>query len=188
MKDDNECVREVLAGNKEAYGLLIHKYENKIYTLLLRMIHDSQDAQDLTQECFIKAYHYLHSFDPERKFSSWLYRIASNLCLNALQARQKKQLHPGELEEKWLVEEDSPESILLRKEHVSEIREVVDELPEHYRMVLLLRYLEDMSYQEISTVLDIPISTVQVRIHRAKIKLRMRFQSSWEGGKTNEMR
>lgn len=187
MKEDHECVREVLAGNKEAYGLLIHKYENKIYTLLLRMIRDAQEAQDLTQECFIKAYHYLHSYDPERKFSSWLYRIASNLCLTALQARQKKQQHPGELEEDWLVDEDSPESILLKKEHVSEIREVIDALPDHYRMVLLLRYLEDMSYQEISDVLQIPMSTVQVRIHRAKIKLRMRFQSLWKGGKTNEV-
>lgn len=187
MKDDNDCVKEVLAGDKEAYGFLIHKYKDKIYTLLLRMIHDAQDAQDLTQECFIKAYHYLHSFDPERKFSSWLYRIAVNLCLNALQARQKIQRHPAEWDDEWLIDESSPESILLQKEHVSEIREVIEELPEHYRIVLLLRYLEDMSYQEISAVLEVPISTVQVRLHRAKLKLRTRVQASWKGGLANEV-
>ncbi|MFD2368728.1 RNA polymerase sigma factor [Brevibacillus sp. GCM10020057] len=187
MKDDNDCVREVLAGDKEAYGFLIHKYKDKIYTLLLRMIHDAQDAQDLTQECFIKAYHYLHSFDPERKFSSWLYRIATNLCLNALQARQKNQRHPAEWDDEWLIDESSPEAILLQKEHISEIRDVIQELPEHYRIVLLLRYLEDMSYQEISAVLEVPVSTVQVRLHRAKLNLRTRFQSSWKGGKPNEV-
>lgn len=188
MKDDNQCVREVLAGNKDAYGFLIHKYKDKIYTLLLRMIHNNQDAQDLTQESFIKAYHYLHSFDSERKFSSWLYRIATNLCLNAIQARQKNLRHPAEWNDEWLVDEDSPETILLQKEHIAEIRDVVEELPEPYRLVLLLRYLEDMSYQEMSTVLEVPISTIQVRLHRAKLKLRMRFQSSWEGGRANEVR
>lgn len=187
MKDDIECVKEVLAGNKEAYGFLIHKYEDKIYTLLLRMIHDSQDAQDLTQECFIKAYHYLQSFDPERKFSSWLYRIAVNLCLNALQSRQKNLRHSAEWDDEWLVDDASPESILLQKEYVSEIREVIKELPEHYRIVLLLRYLEDMSYQEICEVLEISISTVQMRLHRAKVKLRERFKPLWKGGRTNEV-
>lgn len=187
MKDDNECVREVLAGNKEAYGFLIEKYKDKIYTLLMRMIHDAQDAQDLTQECFIKAYQYLCSFDPERKFSSWLFRIAVNLCLNALQARQKNQRHPAEWDDEWLVDETSPESILLQKEHVAEIRDVIEELPEHYRIVLLLRYLEEMSYQEISTVLDVSVSTVQMRLHRAKQKLRERFQPLWKGGRVNEV-
>lgn len=186
MQDDQEWVSQVLRGDKQAYAHLIHKYKDRVYALLLRMVHQPQDAQDLTQECFIKAYRYLHSYDPHRKFSSWLYRIAVNLYLDAKPAKQRQQTQV-EIDESLLTDRRSPETIYLRNENLQELRSRIDRLPEKYRIVVTLRYMDDLTYQEISDILDIPVTNVQVRLHRAKQKLRELFEPVKKGDGLREM-
>jgi RNA polymerase sigma factor (sigma-70 family) len=187
MDEDKEWVSQVLQGNKQAYAHLIDKYKNKIYAVLLRMVHHPQDAQDLTQECFIKAYKYLHSYDSTGTFSAWLYRIAVNLCLDTLRKQARTPAIQAETDERAITDHKSPETVYLQKESASEVHDLIRELPESYRIVLLLRYINDLSYKEISDVLDLPLHTVQVRLHRAKQKLREHFLSMWKGEKMHEM-
>ncbi|NGQ96803.1 sigma-70 family RNA polymerase sigma factor [Brevibacillus sp. SYP-B805] len=187
MDEDKEWVADVLRGNKQAYAHLINKYKNKIYAVLLRMVHHPQDAQDLTQECFIKAYHYLHSYDTSRSFSGWLYRIAVNLCIDTLRKQSRYPAVEGELDESAIADQQSPESVYLKKESASEVHGLIQELPETYRIVLLLRYMDDLTYQEISDILNLPLHTVQVRLHRAKQKLREHFLNVKKGGQLHEM-
>ncbi|WP_183187489.1 RNA polymerase sigma factor [Brevibacillus panacihumi] len=186
MHEDQEWVNQVLNGNKQAYAHLIHKYKDRIYAFLLRMVRHPQDAQDLTQECFIKAYRYLHSYDPQRSLPSWLYRIAVNLYVDAKPASQRQQ-NLLEVDELMLMDDHSPETIYLKYEDLEELRYQIERLPETYRIVLTLRYLEDLTYQEMSEILDISIPTLQVRLHRAKQKLRELFQPKKEGGTLREM-
>lgn len=187
MDEDKEWVSQVLQGNKQAYAHLINKYKDKVYAILFRMVHQPQDAQDLTQECFIKAYNYLRSYDPTRNFSSWLYRIAINHCIDAKRFKLKKHQNIVEIDENLLSDGKSPESIYLKKEFASELRFLIDRLPEMYRIVLLLRYVDDLSYQEMSEILEVPVSSIQVRLHRAKQKLRQYFDTTRKGGKLHEM-
>jgi RNA polymerase sigma factor (sigma-70 family) len=187
MEEDQHWVSQILQGNKQAYGHLIHKYKDKVYAIVFRMVQQPQDAQDITQECFIKAYRYLHSFDSSRKFSSWLYRIAINHCLDVKNTKQKKEGQNVNIEDVHLPATETPEHIYLKRESASELRHLIDKLPEMYRMILLLRYIHDLTYQEISDLLDIPLHTVQVRLHRAKQKLRDSFHSKREGGEYLEV-
>lgn len=186
MQEDQEWVNQVLQGDKQAYAHLIHKYKQRVYALLLRMVHHPQDAQDLTQECFLKAFRYLHTYDPQRKFSSWLYRIAINLYLDAKPANQK-HVTMVEIDETVLSNGMHPETIYLSNETSEELRNQIDRLPEMYRIVLTLRYLDDLTYQEISEILDAPTATVQVRLYRAKQKLRELFLTVKKGGTAREM-
>lgn len=188
MDDDKECVSQVLQGNKQAYGYLIDKYRDKVHAIMIRMLNQSQDAQDLTQECFIKAYNSLHSFDSERKFSSWLYRIAVNLCITNQQTKQRQPYLYGDLELVSLPDTPSPECMYLKKEFATELHFLIDRLPESYKIVLLLRYVDDLTYQEMSQVLDIPVNLVQVRLYRARQKLREYFSKTKEGGELHEVR
>jgi RNA polymerase sigma factor (sigma-70 family) len=187
MEEDQHWVSQILRGNKQAYGHLIHKYKDKVYAIVLRMVQQPQDAQDITQECFIKAYRYLHSYDSSRRFSSWLYRIAINHCLDVKSNKQKKEGQNVNIEDVHLPDPVTPEHVYLKRESASELRHLIDKLPEMYRMILLLRYIHDLTYQEISDLLDIPLHTVQVRLHRAKQKLRDYFHSKREGGEYHEV-
>ncbi|MGC5327667.1 RNA polymerase sigma factor [Brevibacillus sp. SYSU BS000544] len=182
MSDDLMWVNQVLQGNKQAYAHLINKYKDKIYYLLVRMGEPPQDAQDVAQECFIKAYHYLHSYDQSRKFSSWLYRIAINHCLDLKRRKSKTVNLHIELEENTIAETKSPETIYLTNESKTELSVLVNSLPENYRLVLLLRYIDDLTYKEISEICKLSVNTVQVRLHRAKQMLREHFQTTKKGG------
>lgn len=189
MEEDQQWVLLALDGNAQAYAQLIAKYKNKVYGIVYRMVNQTQDAQDITQECFIKAYQYLKSYDPSRKFSSWLYRIAINHCIKVKE--RNKHLKQGEayvqLEDVSLPNPIHPESVYLRKESALEVRQLIEQLPEMYRMILLLRYINDLSYQEMSDVLEVPLNTVQVRLHRAKQKLRELYQHAEKGGAYREV-
>ncbi|USG67172.1 sigma-70 family RNA polymerase sigma factor [Brevibacillus ruminantium] len=187
MEEDKEWVRQVLSGEKQAYAHLINKYRNKVFSLLYRMTGNPHDAQDLAQECFIRAYRYLHSYDENRKFSSWLYRIAVNVYVDTQRSLQKKQVSLVEIEENTLSDGNSPETMYLQEEHASELHELIGQLPEKYRVVLLLRYVDELSYQEISDILEIPLHQVQIRLHRAKQRLRNYFQSAEKGGGLHEV-
>ncbi|MGG3885638.1 RNA polymerase sigma factor [Brevibacillus panacihumi] len=188
MEEDQQWVSLALNGNTQAYAQLIAKYKNKVYAIVYRMVHQTQDAQDITQECFIKAYQYLYSYDSSRKFSSWLYRIAINHCLKVKERNKHKQADPyAHLEDVSLPNPVHPETIYLKKESANELRHLINQLPDMYKMILLLRYIHELSYQEMSDLLDIPLNTVQVRLHRAKQKLRELYQQAEKGGAYREV-
>lgn len=184
MNEDQGWVSDVLQGNVQAYAHLVNKYKNKVYAIVYRLVRQSHDAQDITQECFLRAFNGLHTFDVERKFSSWLYRIAIHLCYDL----QKRQLNHLNADVVPIAGGSTPESLYLKKEFEDELFEVIDGLSEANRVVMLLRYVDGLSYQEMSEILDVPVNVIQVRLHRAKQKLREHFYTVHQGGGRYEMR
>ncbi|GAA0370168.1 RNA polymerase sigma factor [Bacillus horti] len=185
MYDDRQCVARVLQGDKEAYGYIIEKYMNRIYAILFRMLYNKQDAQDLTQECFIRAYQCLDKYNETGSFASWLYRISVNLCLDEL--RKRKHITLLNVDDYILKDTLTPEDQVIRTEEILHINQGIDRLPNKYKIILVLRYSSELSYEEISEVLHIPVSTTRIRLHRAKKKLRAILESNGIGGKVNEV-
>ena len=168
--DEQKWISRVLAGHKEEYALLVNLYKNKIYILLRGMGANHQDAQDLTQETFIKAYRRLASHDTSKSFSAWVYKIATNLLKDLW-----KKTHPIEWVEEPPHDSSSwgnPEEILLQGENRTELQVLMRQLPTNYRVAVLLRYTNDLSYEEMSEVLDVPLNKIQNDLYRAKKRLK----------------
>lgn len=165
-KEDHEIIRRVLNESVDAYGLLIKKYQVPVYNLFLRMLHDRYEAEELTQETFIKAYEALHSFRFEYRFFSWLYRIAVNLALNNLK-KQRKFVGIEHL--KNFSNETNEKNI----ESDAYLRIAVDQLKERFRTVVVLKYYQQLSYKEISFALDITEKKVRSRLYDARIQLKV---------------
>ncbi|WP_019122625.1 RNA polymerase sigma factor [Brevibacillus massiliensis] len=185
MDDDKDLVRRVLTGDTQAYSQIIARYKQKIFALMYRMSGHPQDAQDLAQEVFIKAFYRLPQYSGEKKFSAWLYRIATNHCIDEL--RKKKQSATVPLDSVNARTETTPESIYLKKEQRDRLEEHIEKLPENYRIIFLLRHTQQLSYQEIAEILDISTNTVQVRLFRARQKLRERMATEVKGGSACEV-
>ena len=172
-------VRKVLQGDVNAFEKLVTEYERAVYAIAQRMTGNAEDAADMTQETFIKAYNSLQSFRGDSKFSVWLYRIASNVCLDFLRSRSRKptvslSVEDDEGEEGQLDiadESQSPELLLERGLTRDAVRRGLDTLPPDYRQILLLREIQGLSYDEIAAVLEIEVGTVKSRIFRARKRL-----------------
>jgi RNA polymerase sigma-70 factor (ECF subfamily) len=176
-------VRRCLAGDEKAYRELIEMYQPRIYSLALRMLRRADDAQDVTQETFIRMFRALDRYDPQRPFAAWLFSIASRLSIDQLR-RRKLQPVPltqrGHDDEEYTIEvEDTgprPEEVTAHAEEETRTRALIDSLPAHYRIVVLLRHQQDLSYEEIAETLHLPLGTVKARIHRARALLRDRIE------------
>ncbi|WP_312886593.1 RNA polymerase sigma factor [Paenibacillus foliorum] len=167
---EKQQILRVLEGHKEDYAFLVNRYKNKIYGVLRGMGADHQDAQDLTQETFIKAYRKLASHDPSKSFAAWLYTIAANLLKDLWRkTRQTERLADPPTDPSVGYD---PEETLLQTEHRTELQILIHQLPPNYRIVLLLRYTNDLSYEEISEVLDVPLNKIQNDLYRAKKRLK----------------
>ncbi|CAG9606905.1 RNA polymerase sigma factor [Pseudoneobacillus rhizosphaerae] len=184
MQEETLWIQEVLAGNKYSYTHIINKYKNQLYATILRMTKNPQDAQDFVQEAFIKVYHQLGKYDGKGSFSSWIYRVAINHCLDEFR-KKSHHIQKVELSEEMYENPSHPEVIFLKKERSRQLERIVATLPEDERMIILLRYVNELSYDEISELLDIPVTTVRNKLHRAKIK--MRKSVNQEGGYFHEM-
>lgn len=180
VQDDWLIIQQVRAGEREAYAHLVDKYKDKLYGFLYRMTGQMQDAQDLTQEVFLKAFCQLDKYRPTDAFLAWLYRIGSNLCIDIWRKNKRYAREP--LEEAMLIENNTPEKAYLKKEKTDVIGRQIMALGEEYRAAFLLKYTEQLSYKEISEILDLPMTTVQMRIHHAKKKLRAGFAHEMSGG------
>lgn len=179
MQDDNLWVQEVLAGDKQAYANLINKYKNPLYATILRMTKNPHDAQDLVQEAFIKVYERLGKYDETGSFASWMYRVAINHCMDEFRKKSYK-MKQVEIEEGSISSVDTPELIFFKNEESRRLERLVATLPEDERIIILLRYINELSYQEISELVDTPLATVRNKLHRAK--KRMRETVKREGG------
>ena len=172
-------VRKVLGGDANAFETLVLEYEKNVYNIARRMTGNSEDAADMTQEAFIKAYNSLQSFRGDSKFSVWLYRIVSNVCLDFLRSKNRRptvslSVEDDDGEDTQLDvadESQSPELLLDRKLTRESVRRGLDSLPPDYRQILLLREIQGLSYDEIAQALSLEVGTVKSRIFRARKRL-----------------
>lgn len=174
----NGVIRSVLDGNINDFEQLVTAYEKNVYNLALRMVGDPDDAADITQETFIKAYRALGSFRGDSKFSSWIYRIASNVCLDFLRSRSRRAQVPlsfenedaeGEIELPDMSQ--NPEKVLMKKLSMEAVRRGMEKLPPKQRQILVLRELCGLSYAELAQTLSVEEGTVKSRIFRARKRL-----------------
>lgn len=181
---DTELVRKAAAGDSDAFEQLVLSYEKPIYNLCLRMCGNADDAMDLTQETFLKAWHSLGSFRADAAFSTWLYRLCSNLCIDHLRREQKRKVLPLQVEdsdgdERPLDVPDpaaGPEERLSAQEDRQQVADALQSLEPEYREALTLRVLHDLSYADIAAVLQVREGTVKSRIARAREKMREAMQ------------
>ena len=182
--DDAELVGRCLQGDERAYRELIARYRRQVYSLALRMLRRAEDAEDLTQETFVRMFRALDRYDPTRPFGAWIITIASRLCIDHLRRRRLNpismfQRDAGSDEEYVIEAEDTgpgPDVMAMHREEERRATELIDSLPEHYRIVVMLRHQQDMSYEEIAEALELPLGTVKARIHRAREILKSRIE------------
>ena len=173
---DQTLVEQVQRGDKQAFDVLVLKYQNKIIQLVNRYVHDSDEARDVAQEAFIKAYRAIGRFRGDSAFYTWLYRIAINTAKNYLVASGRRpprsDIDAQDAEQyegaTGLKEYATPERLLLKDEILAAIAEAIDELPDDLRTAITLRELEGLSYEEIAQTMECPIGTVRSRIFRAR--------------------
>ena len=174
---DQQLVERVQRGDKHAFDLLVSKYQRKLGRLISRFVRDASDAEDVTQEAFIKAYRALPGFRGESAFYTWLYRIGINTAKNYLLSNKRRAptSTPLDAEEAELLEDgdllrevDTPENELMSKQVVGVVQASLQQLPEDLRSALTLREIEGLSYEEIASVMNCPVGTVRSRIFRAR--------------------
>lgn len=180
MVDDDEhwLVRQAQTGDTDAFEALVNRHAQLVYNLALRTLNNPQEAEDIAQETFVRVWKGLPQFRAESRFSTWLYRITTNLCYNRL-PRLKDELaalHPDE--SLMLADGRLPiETGLLTAELCDHIFSAIDDLPDSYRLLIALRHLQGMSYAEIARVTDMPLGTVKTGIFRARRLLRQALQT-----------
>jgi RNA polymerase sigma-70 factor, ECF subfamily len=175
---DSLVVQRFLEGESRAFGELVDRYDKRLLNFVYRTIGDRERAQDLVQETFVRVYRHLHRFDQTKKFSTWIYTIAGNLAKNELRNRSRNPLvlfqtikknweadhRPLEWEDTKLRPDD-----LFRKRHLREmVEKAVEELPEHHRIVFVLREIEGKTYEEIADITGCNLGTVKSRLNRAR--------------------
>ena len=174
---DQLLVERAQRGDKRAFELLVEKYQHKLARLVSRLVRDPGEAEDVTQEAFIKAYRALPSFRGDSAFYTWLYRIGINTAKNFLVATGRRAPTSTEVDAEeaegyesaeQLRDINTPESLLLSKEIATTVNAAIESLPEELRSAIQLRELEGMSYEEIAKLMDCPIGTVRSRIFRAR--------------------
>lgn len=174
---DDQLVARVSAGDREAFATLAERYKRPVYSLAYRLLGNAADAEDAAQETFVRAYTRLGTYRPGGTFGAWLLAITSHWCIDFLRRRRCVSLEAVGAEYTAPAVDDLPESLALRTERQLEVREWLACLPESYRRIIILRYWHDLSYAEIGAALGQPVSTVRMRLFRARQAL----------GKTREM-
>lgn len=177
-KNDLLLVEQARNGNEKAFATLLNRYRDSIYFMLLKMVNNSSDAEDLTIEAFGKAFRNLESYTPNFAFSTWLFKIATNNCIDFI---RKKQTSPSIIDQGQddmdnytiNIQSDTPdpEESLINNQKIVALREIVSQLKPRYKTLIELRYFREYSYEEISAELNLPIGTVKAQLFRAKTLL-----------------
>ena len=179
---ERELIRKAKQGDMLAFEELILKHEKIVYNVALRMMNHSEDAKDISQEVFLKAYRSLVNFDERSAFSTWLYRITHNTCIDEMRKRKGKQSYSleeeleneeGSMQRQIADEGDTPEESLLRQEQKNEILQALDTLSEEHKAAIILRDVKGLSYEEIAEILELSLGTVKSRISRARNQLKI---------------
>ncbi|WP_033827221.1 RNA polymerase sigma factor SigW [Bacillus andreraoultii] len=177
-------IKQVRKGDQNAFGEIVELYKDKVYQLCYRMLGNSHEAEDIAQEAFIRAYTNIDRYHIDRKFSTWLYRIATNLCIDRIRKKKPDFYLDAEvagtdgltLYSQIQSGNPAPDEEVTKIELHSIIQKEILNLPEKYRSVIVLKYIEELSLLEISKILDLPIGTVKTRIHRGREALRKQLR------------
>lgn len=177
-KNDLILVEEAKGGNEKAFAALMNRYRDSIYFMLLKMVNNPSDAEDLTIEAFGKAFRSIDTYVPRFAFSTWLFMIASNNCIDFIRKKQSSpvpidQWQEGSENPAVNIQSDlpDPEEALINDQKIATLRKIVNQLKSPYREIIELRYYKEYSYEEISSDLKIPIGTVKAQLFRAKTLL-----------------
>ncbi len=181
---EGDILRRCLAGDEQAYRELVELYQRQVFSLARRMVGSAEDAEDLTQETFVRMFKALDRYDATRPFPAWLFTIATRLCIDHLRRRRVRPVsmarHDPASDEDYTLEiEDRglrPDEHAEHAEEEGRVRDLIDTLPHHYRVVVLLRHQQDLSYEEIAEALHLPLGTVKARIHRARALLKRHLE------------
>ena len=178
--DEREIIERVKQGDNEAFGILVERYQTKVYNLALRMCGNEDDAFDLAQDAFVRAWKGLSGFQFESAFSTWLFRLTSNLCLDYLRAKKRRAAvsltMSGEEDEQAQLDVPdpamTPEEAVLAAEDRTLLAQAINSLSADYRQIITLRAINDLSYAEIAKILQIQEGTVKSRLSRARTELK----------------
>lgn len=186
---EKRLIKKVKKGDQQAFAELVDRYKNGVFAICFRMVGNTQEAEDLSQEAFIRAYNHIDQYDHERKFSTWLFRIATNLSIDFLRRRKTSvsldTVVPGTegLSLNTILPDNGelPDEQMVRRENEEMVQSEIKKLPEKYRSAVVLKYIEDLSLKEISDIMDIPVGTVKTRIHRGREMLRKNMTAGGGG-------
>lgn len=182
---DQELIQRCRSGDQPAFNQLVLKYRNRVMGIATRMLGDRVEAEDLAQDVFVKVYHGLQGFQGEALFSTWLYRIAANSCLNQIRKRKRESQVPVSADDPEPNISDgksNPHTLLEKKELNSFLEKAIRALPREQKMVLILRDIEGLSYEEIADSLELELGTVRSRLHRARLEVRASVKEKFDLG------
>lgn len=165
--EDYELIKKVLDGDNDAFSELVTRYKNLVYSVILRMINDYEEANDISQEVFIKVYKNLDRYQPEYKFSTWIMRITTNYVIDCMRKKKQETVNIEDVEYD-LKSSSNPEREFIEKEQSEIFAKAIGQLPEMYKMPIVLYHIKRFSYQEIADMLNIPLSKVKNRIFRGR--------------------
>lgn len=168
---DTQLVLLAQAGNKEAFDELVRRYGKRVYHSAYSFLRNVDDASDIVQEVFLRAYRSLGTFDPRRALFPWLYRITRNLCINRVRKSSNREATIPD-ENMLKADSEDPLSLVVREEQQRDLAAAVERLPEKHRQIIVLKHFQDCSYAEMAEILDVPIGTVMSRLYNARTKLR----------------
>ena len=175
--DSAELVSRLRAGDRQAFEELVRTQQHRVYGLAVRMLGDAAEAQDVAQEAFLRAHRGLAEFRGDARLSTWLYAIVSRLCLNRLAGSERRLARQGEEALARLADATpGPDQALERGELEEALHRAIGELPEERRIVVVLRDVEGLAYEEIAEVLELPVGTVRSRLHRARLDLKEKLE------------
>ncbi len=178
-QDDPQLVQASQRGDQDAFALLVQRHQRRVFNLSVRMVQDYEDASEVTQEAFVAAWQGLPSFRGEARFATWLYRIAYHCCLRQLEQRKRGRDLQAVIQAEQILDEmdkeQRVEDILARRDLQAVVREQMEQLPANYRVVLILRHLQEMTYEEMAAVLSMPVGTIKTHLFRARHLLRERL-------------
>jgi RNA polymerase sigma-70 factor (ECF subfamily) len=172
--DEADLVRRARAGEADAFGALVLEHQSFVYNLAWRALGNDHEAEDLAQEAFVRAWLALPNFRGQARFRTWLYRITTNLCYNRLPGLRRDLAALGTMEAAELPEahESEPAATVEAAERRAFLHRAIDELPEGYRMLIMLRFQEGLPYEEIAAIMSLPLGTVKTGLFRARARLR----------------
>ncbi|MFC5282697.1 RNA polymerase sigma factor [Pedobacter alpinus] len=175
-KNDFILVEKAKEGNQKAYAELMQRYKDSIFFMVLKMVNNKDDAMDITVTTFAKAFENLEKYRPDYAFSTWLFRIATNGSIDFI--RKKKisttsidgMSFDGSEDKVFEIKSDSlnPEETSIKKQQTEQLKEIIDKLPPRYKTLIILRYFDELSYEEISEQLDLPLGTVKAQLFRGR--------------------
>jgi RNA polymerase sigma-70 factor, ECF subfamily len=185
---DGEIIRRCRRGEVEPFSLLVERYQDRVYNLAFRLLGNADDALDAAQDAFVRAFAALDRFEADRPFAPWLFRIVTHACFGMLRKRRPEvpfETLDNHEETRGLTRtarrpESDPQQQVIQAARVEEIQQAVLALPEPSRTVVLLRYMEGMSYEAIATALELPVGTVKTHLHRARRRLRRALYDNQE--------